>query len=44
MNPKDNIEKLINDKDCQFRDFKLTKIEQRKADNDQQGEAASNRL
>ena len=33
MNPKDNIEKLINDKDCQFRDFKLTKIEQRKADN-----------
>lgn len=29
MNPKDNIEKLINDKDVQFRDFKLTSIETR---------------
>lgn len=29
MNPKDNIEKLINEKSCQFRDFKLTNIERR---------------
>ncbi len=29
MNPKDNIEKLIKDKGCQFRDFKLTNIEKR---------------
>jgi len=29
MNPKDNIEKLINEKSCQFRDFKLTNIEKR---------------
>lgn len=32
MNPKDNIEKLISDKEVQFRDFKLTKIETRMAD------------
>lgn len=32
MNPKDNIEKLISDKECQFRDFRLTKLEQRKAE------------
>ena len=29
MNPKDNIEKLINDKDVQFRDFRLTAVEKR---------------
>lgn len=32
MNPKDNIEKLISEKECQFRDFRLTKLEQRKAE------------
>lgn len=30
MNPKDNIEKLINEKNVQFRDFRLTNIESRK--------------
>lgn len=30
MNPKDNIEKLINEKEVQFRDFKSLKIETRK--------------
>ena len=29
MNPRDNIEKLISEKDCQFRDFKLMKVETR---------------
>lgn len=33
MNPKDNIEKLINEKGCQFRDFRLTNIEERSAEN-----------
>lgn len=32
MNPKENIEKLINEKDVQFRDFKLTTIEKREAE------------
>lgn len=32
MNPKDNIEKLISDKEIQFRDFKLTNIETRAND------------
>lgn len=32
MNPKDNIEKLISEKECQFRDFKLTTIEHRQAE------------
>lgn len=32
MNPKDNIEKLISEKECQFRDFRLTNIEKREAD------------
>lgn len=32
MNPKDNIEKLISEKEVQFRDFKLTKIETRSKD------------
>lgn len=31
-NPKDNIEKLITEKDMQFRDFRLTNIEFRKAE------------
>ena len=30
MNPKDNIEKLISEKNVQFRDFRLTNIESRK--------------
>ena len=30
----DNIERLINDKNVEFRDFKLTKIETRKNDDD----------
>ncbi len=29
MNPKDNIERLINEKDVQFRDFRLTTVEKR---------------
>lgn len=29
MNPKENIEKLINDKEVQFRDFRLTAVEKR---------------
>ncbi|MBQ0112674.1 MAG: HK97 family phage prohead protease [Bacteroidales bacterium] len=32
MDPKENIEKLINDKQVQFRDFKLANIETRKND------------
>lgn len=32
MNPKDNIEKLMNEKEIQFRDFRLTRIETRKSD------------
>ncbi len=32
MNPKDNIEKLISEKECQFRDFRLSAIEKRKAE------------
>lgn len=32
MNPRDNIEKLIAEKECQFRDFKLTTIERRQAE------------
>lgn len=32
MNPKDNIEKLMNEKEIQFRDFRLTSIETRKSD------------
>lgn len=32
MNPKDNIEKLMNEKEIQFRDFRLTKIETRQND------------
>lgn len=32
MSEKDNIEKLMSDKEVQFRDFKLTKIETRKDD------------
>lgn len=31
-NPKDNIEKLISEKEMQFRDFRLTNIETRKAE------------
>lgn len=30
MDPKDNIEKLISEKECQFRDFRLTAVEKRK--------------
>ena len=30
MNPKDNIEKLIAEKECQFRDFRITSMEVRK--------------
>lgn len=33
MDPKENIEKLISEKECQFRDFKLTAVEKRKDDN-----------
>lgn len=29
MDPKDNIQKLMNEKDVQFRDFRITKIETR---------------
>lgn len=32
MNPKDNIEKLISEKECQFRDFRFTSVETRKAE------------
>ena len=32
MDPRNNIEKLISEKDCQFRDFKLTSIEKRQAE------------
>jgi HK97 family phage prohead protease len=32
MNPKDNIERLINEKEVQFRDFRLTNIETRSND------------
>lgn len=32
MNPKDNIEKLMNEKEIQFRDFRLTNIETRQND------------
>lgn len=32
MDPKDNIEKLINEKEVQFRDFRLTAIETRKGE------------
>ena len=32
MNPKDNIEKLISEKEVQFRDFRLTNIETRSND------------
>lgn len=32
MEPKDNIERLIQEKDMQFRDFRLTKIETRTAE------------
>lgn len=32
MDPKNNIEKLISEKECQFRDFRFIKLEQRKAD------------
>lgn len=32
MNPKDNIEKLIAEKECQFRDFRLTSVEKRAAE------------
>ena len=35
-NPKDNIEKLIAEKDMQFRDFRLTKIETRKNEEEKQ--------
>lgn len=35
-NPKDNIEKLIEEKGCQFRDFRLTNIEKRSADDGQE--------
>lgn len=31
MDPKDNIEKLISEKECQFRDFRLTAVEKRAA-------------
>lgn len=31
-NPKENIEKLIEEKGCQFRDFRLTNIEKRSAE------------
>lgn len=32
MDPKDNIEKLIEEKECQFRDFRFVNIEKRKSD------------
>lgn len=32
MRPEDNIEKLINEKGCQFRDFRLTNVEKRSAE------------
>lgn len=32
MDPKNNIEKLISEKECQFRDFRFTKVETRKAE------------
>lgn len=32
MDPKNNIEKLIDEKECQFRDFRLTSIETRKSE------------
>lgn len=32
MDPRENIEKLISEKECQFRDFKLTAVEKRKAE------------
>ena len=32
INPKDNIEKLISEKEMQFRDFRLTNIETRKSE------------
>lgn len=35
-NPKDNIEKLITEKEMQFRDFKLTKIETRNNDDEKE--------
>jgi HK97 family phage prohead protease len=35
-NPKDNIEKLIAEKEMQFRDFRLTKIETRKNEEEKQ--------
>lgn len=31
MDPRDNIEKLISEKECQFRDFRLTAVEKRAA-------------
>lgn len=37
MDPKDNIEKLINEKEVQFRDFKLTNIESRKNEDGEDG-------
>lgn len=36
MDPKDNIEKLIAEKECQFRDFRLTTVETRKLDGDKE--------
>ena len=35
-NPKDNIEKLIAEKEMQFRDFRLTKIETRNNENEKE--------
>lgn len=35
-NPKDNIERLISEKEVQFRDFKLTKIEKRAAEENEE--------
>lgn len=35
-NPKDNIEKLIAEKDMQFRDFRLTKIETRNTEDEKE--------
>lgn len=36
MNPKDNIEKLIDEKQVQFRDFRLTNVESRANENGQE--------
>lgn len=37
MNPKDNIQRLMNEKNVQFRDFRLTNIEHREAAENESG-------